>query len=476
MADVAYRSAAIGTGTTVSAPSGAAVGDLLVVGVTGSSTPAIPAGWTQIGTSETINGYTTKWAWRIRQSGDTTYAGWTNTEAYAIIDFYNTDPTSPVYAQDTFTSTADPIPLTSLTASVTAGDAAVYISIGTGFGTYTAPASYTESVDQYEVTAGRRVGLTASQSTSGNLDPSASSSFMVLHAIIKSTNTGGSTYTLAAAGGSYALSGTAATVKVARKIAAANGTLVVTGSAAGLLRASKLAAGAGSYSMVGTAVTFRLGKALTAQPGAFALAGTAAALKAARRIATSGGAYSLTGTAVALERAAVLSAGGGSYTLTGASAGLYYSGSNPVIDAQNGAFTVTGSAAGLEASRILVAAAGGYGMAGTTASLLRSLQVSASPGSYLVAGQSATFERSRAIVAAAAAYSVTGMPAGLWAAHRLSAVPGAYLWSGAEAALLFGAWRPVAQPGAARFGSSLAESACHSSIADSRVRTSIQGG
>lgn len=102
-------------------------------------------------------------------------------------------------------------------------------------------------------------------------------------------------YTLAAESGSYALTGSAATLKAARMMAAASGAYALTGSAATLKRAFTMPAASGAYALTGSGADLRVTRNMNAEAGSYALTGSPAALRAARRLAAESGAYVLTG-------------------------------------------------------------------------------------------------------------------------------------------------------------------------------------
>lgn len=219
-------------------------------------------------------------------------------------------------------------------------------------------------------------------------------------------------YTLSAAAGSYAITGTAATLKRGKAISAAAGSYVVTGTAAGLKRALKVAAAAGSYSVTGTAAGVKRGRKVAATAGSYALTGSTAGLKQARKVAASAGSYAVTGTAATLAKSSAKS-----------------------IGADPGSYSVTGTAAGLRAGRKVAAGPGSYAVAGTDASLRRGKSASAGVGSYSITGTAAALVRGRSFGAGAGSYSVTGSTAALRRDGRLSAGAGAYSVTGVSASL-----------------------------------------
>ena len=177
----AYRSVAEGA-----LPPGVQTGDLMVAAAIDTSSMSAPAGWTRIGTEQTPGSTYVSFFYRFRQAGDTfpTFSSAWNT--YVIVGaFINVSSSAPLYAVSTTeVSTANPT-LPSLTASGTAGDAAIYMAIGESGIPYAPPTDYTEAFDNgYDETLGYRLNLSASQSTSGTLTVAASNKGL-LHLILK---------------------------------------------------------------------------------------------------------------------------------------------------------------------------------------------------------------------------------------------------------------------------------------------------
>lgn len=126
---------------------------------------------------------------------------------------------------------------------------------------------------------------------------------------------GGVAYTLTAAPGSYAQTGTAAGLYAGRTLTAAGGSYTTTGTAAALTAQRKLTATPGAYALTGTPAALAFGYKLTLTPGSFTLTGTAATFVYNRRLTASVGHYTLTGTSVTLTSTAlVLTTVGGTRT------------------------------------------------------------------------------------------------------------------------------------------------------------------
>ena len=134
----------------------------------------------------------------------------------------------------------------------------------------------------------------------------------------------------------------------------------LTGQSAALYRRRMLTADAGSYALVGTAATPRPARKLASASGAFALTSPGASLHYGFTLTADPGAFTLAGTAASLEATRVLIAAAGSYALTGGEAARA---------ASSGTFVLTGTAATLRLARKLAAASGPYAYAGATAAL-----------------------------------------------------------------------------------------------------------
>jgi len=175
---------------------------------------------------------------------------------------------------------------------------------------------------------------------------------------------------LAAAGSSYALTGTAAPVLHKWITTAGTASYALTGAAATLTKAADkiLAAGTASYAITGTATPVLHRWKPVAATGSYSLAGTDAGVRHVSKVAAAAGAYSLTGTAVSLPHSWKLPAASDSYALTGADAVLKRI-SGKFVSANPGSYALTGSATSVLVSRKLAADAGSYAITGTAATV-----------------------------------------------------------------------------------------------------------
>ncbi len=155
-------------------------------------------------------------------------------------------------------------------------------------------------------------------------------------------------YEVTANTGSYAVTGSDATLVYGRKLIADTGSYAVTGSAANLLYTRKFSAETGSYVVTGSSANLLYGRKFSAESGSYAITGSDANLLYGRNLSAVTGSYAITGF---------------SATLTVTAAGAY------VINAESGAYAITGSAANLLATRSLLAGSGAYAITGFDATL-----------------------------------------------------------------------------------------------------------
>lgn len=155
--------------------------------ITAGTSVSQPGGWTQIGVE--LGSVAKAW-YRVRQSGDGASYTFTNCDFWIIGCWFNVNGSNPIVDDDFALHTAGVnIPLPSLTASGVAGDAAIYLITGDSTSTYTTAANYLERLDTgNSQTAGDRLGLTASQATSGTVVSTGGDNSVVLHLIARSTN------------------------------------------------------------------------------------------------------------------------------------------------------------------------------------------------------------------------------------------------------------------------------------------------
>jgi hypothetical protein len=168
---------------------------------------------------------------------------------------------------------------------------------------------------------------------------------------------------------------TTASFKGAFIVTAAAGSYAITGTNASLEFGREVVAGAASYAITGTNATLSKGIPLVAGAGSYAITGVDAALEFGRTIAAAAGSYAVTGTDASLEYGREVVAAVGSYAITGTDAVLIKSGGNKTLVADAGSYSMSGSASSLEYGRELAADAGSYSITGTAVSLTKSSAV-----------------------------------------------------------------------------------------------------
>lgn len=301
-------------------------------------------------------------------------------------------------------------------ASVVAGGMCVdFCAMWFASGTPTAGAN---QIEQYKDAGATVSGFCSGSSTQNSADggvmswSKSSGDDYIIGAVEFKPASGG--YTITASGGSYAVTGTAASLKRGRKVVAAGGSYAVSGTAASLEYGREVAAAGGSYAVSGTAASFLRTYIAAADSGSYAVSGTAAALEYGRKVSADGGSYAVTGSDAALEYGRVLAAAGGSYEVTGTAASLL---KTWLLDAASGSYAVTGSSASLEFGRLLSAEGGSYAVAGTAANLVYTpagaYLLAVDGGSYSLSGADASLEFGRLLAADGGSYAISGTAADL---------------------------------------------------------------
>lgn len=251
---------------------------------------------------------------------------------------------------------------------------------------------------------------------------------------IDSPFTASSNKTLAASGGSYTLTGTAATPKLGRNTAAGAGSYAITGTAATPRKGQVVAAGVGSYALTGTAATTLHAWRPSATAGSYTFTGTAASPRRNLPLIAGSGSYLLTGTAASPLHAWKPTAGAGAYALTGTAASPLHGWK---VAAGAGSYALTGTDASLRRGLSLPATGGSYALTGTSASLLHAWRVSAGSGSYALTGTDATLTKSTlgtfSLSAGAGSYALTGTAATLRHVWVVSTGVGSYSLTGTAA-------------------------------------------
>jgi hypothetical protein len=200
---------------------------------------------------------------------------------------------------------------------------------------------------------------------------------------------------------------------------------------------SSIEALAGSYAITGTAASVLHGWRVAAAAGSYAVTGTDADLDKGQTLHTDAGSYAVTGTAASLKHGWKVAAAAGSYAVTGTAATVSWSGESKTITAGVGSYAVTGADVTLNIINVLSAGSGSYAITGTDATLNYGKTVAAAAGSYLVTGVNASPEHGWVVAAAAGSYAVTGSTVTLTLStdKRIAALAGSYVVTGSVALL-----------------------------------------
>ena len=174
---------------------------------------------------------------------------------------------------------------------------------------------------------------------------------------------------------------------------AATGSMALTGTLAGLLFNRLLSAAAGSHSLTGTAADLLFNRILSASNGSAIITGTDASLLFNRLLAATGAPYTISGTDAELFFDRLLSAESGPHVLTGQDASLRYS-RGYLLTAEAGSYTLTGSDASLLRSFKLLADSGAHALTGQDVAFMRKYIIDAGLGQITLSGKNATLSYS----------------------------------------------------------------------------------
>jgi len=265
-------------------------------------------------------------------------------------------------------------------------------------------------------------------------------------------------YILTASGGSYSLSGQAASLLAARLLEGQAGDYTVSGQAAGTFLARKIQAESAGYSLSGEAAGLLAARLLTIEPGDYAVSGQAVDLLFGRKISIEAGSYSLAGQAVGVLFDRKIISDSGSYAISGQDIGLLF---DRLISAGSGSYLVTGSDVDLIyfAGYILIASPGTYSLSGQEVGIVKQSKILAEPGiyslsgqqagtlylrrifpsegSYLISGQEANVLYERLLAASAGAYSIIGSDVDFIKLSKILAETGEYILGGRDAELIW---------------------------------------
>lgn len=297
------------------------------------------------------------------------------------------------------------------------------------------------TTDYYtETSEGNTHGMSSCyRTTAGEWQPDVDTSdwdFIQVSVVGVTWEPGVSGYTLTATGGSFSLTGAAASLEHGRNLGTETGAIVVSGTAAGLVQGYALPAGVGGVAVAGSAAALEHDKILTAAAGAVVVTGSAVDLRAGATLTAEAGAFTVTGTAAALEHDKLLPAAAGSVAVTGTAASLEV---GYKLIAAAGSFAVSGTAAALEHDKVLGASAGSVALTGSAVTLSYgvSYTLTADAGSVSVSGTAVSLEYGRALLAIAGSFAVSGVAAALEHDKVLSVSAGSFTLTGSDVNMLY---------------------------------------
>lgn len=186
-----------------------------------------------------------------------------------------------------------------------------------------------------------------------------------------------------------------------------------------------LAAAAGSYSVTGNTTALQVGRFVGLSPGSYAIAGAAASLTLGHPLAAAPGTYAITGQATKLPTGRKLGLAAGAYSVTGQSAILRVGWK---LGPAAGAYVLNGDAANLTASTgaahfTLAAGVGSYSITGVSAKLPSARKLALTAGVYAETGSPALPRLAWHLGPGAGTFTLTGDPAGLTTASNIYRIP-----------------------------------------------------
>ena len=235
-------------------------------------------------------------------------------------------------------------------------------------------------------------------------------------------------FVLAAAVGSYAVTGTTASTVHGYQVVNPPGVYTITGKS---IQTRRIAAEPAGYQLQGQAVTLETGSPrLVVASGGYTVTGTA--INFVRRIPGGVGSYVVAGTAATLTRSSTgntLSAVKGTYSITGTPVSL-----ESTVTILTGDYGVTGTAVTLRKGKGLFISSRSFNINGQAALLKHGIQVPVAQGTYVILAPTTQLVRSsqtaKSIVGNDGVFRVIGVAATLSPARKIAATPGSYTYTG----------------------------------------------
>jgi hypothetical protein len=423
------------TNTTVTAPTGIANGDILlgfILTATAGTppTPSLPSGFSQIGSTTDVSGaggFVVRAVWCIKvasgESGDYTFTHSSTSSQGWIGRFSGCDTTTPQDATSTYNSASGSAgnTTTTWTGLTTVTNGALLVAMEHDFGdsanNLSAPSGMTErrdtSIHYVATEVFATAGATGNRTHTNNNVGGGGNDAWQARLVALRPATGGA-YTLdATTSASYAITGTAVSALLGRRVDAATTPYAITGTTAGTYLGRKIAADTIAYTISGTTVSFLKTWILDAAAGSHLISGTSAGTLHGWLVDAAPAAYAIGGSDVTLRRALPLGADAGSHSISGTAAGMLH---GWLVSVAPDSYTIDGQDVTLTklAAGTLTADPGIYLITGADVSLLAShALLGADPGSYEITGGDVTLYYTRLLDAESGSYAIDGSPATL---------------------------------------------------------------
>ncbi len=248
---------------------------------------------------------------------------------------------------------------------------------------------------------------------------------------------------LTAGTGLFSETGSAATLAAGRRVAANPATYVLSGPAINLARTRVISASPTTYAVAAANAVITHGYTMPAAIGSFSLMVQNAGLSRTRSLASSPRIFTLTGLLTNTRRTWIVPSDSVAFALSGATATLRH---GYQIAAASTTFTKTANNAGLSRTRAVIADPRSLALMGRNANLKATRQLASATGALSLTGPAADVRRSKKFDMATGAFTLTGLASNYLTTRWIVAQAGEFSQAGSDANLRSG-WRNFAEPG-----------------------------
>lgn len=248
---------------------------------------------------------------------------------------------------------------------------------------------------------------------------------------------------LTAGTGLFSETGSAATLAAGRRVAANPATYVLSGPAINLARTRGISASPTNYTVAAANAVITHGYTMPAAIGSFSLMVQNAGLSRTRSLASSPRIFTLTGLLTNTRRTWIVPSDSVAFALSGATATLRH---GYQIAAASTTFTKTANNAGLSRTRAVIADPRSLALMGRNANLKATRQLASATGALSLTGPAADVRRSKKFDMATGAFTLTGLASNYLTTRWIVAQAGEFSQAGSDANLRSG-WRNFAEPG-----------------------------